>query len=193
MSQSLSVAALALSIISITWNVLLTHLRSPRITVEVRRHKVHLPDASVNSTVVLAVINHGTEAMTIRNVGLRAGDHSWELDFEECQRDGGPLPNGLRPLPIRIEGHDCKIWEYSDDQFSCVNGSAEIWGYADRYRTLRFQLWAWANQDKRAHKRAVSYRPALLELSPVPQSLDTPIANSHVMLNPSTGPSPQGG
>jgi hypothetical protein len=164
MSQGLPMVALALSVLSITWNVLLTHLRSPRITVEVRRHKVHLPDATVGSTVVLAVINHGTEGMTIRNIGLRADDHAWELDFEESQRNGGPLPKGPQLLPIRIEGHDCKVWEYSDDQFSCVNSKTKIRGYADRYRTFRFQLWPWADRTK----RAVSYRPALPQHPPVP-------------------------
>jgi hypothetical protein len=69
------------------------------------------------------------------------------------------LPKGPQLLPIRIEGHDCKIWEYSDDQFSCVNSNTKIWGYADRYRTFRFQLWPWAERTKRAR----SYRPALLE------------------------------
>src|SRR6202034_493147 len=132
MSQGLPMVALALSVLSITWNVLLTHLRSPRITVEVRRHKVHLPDATVGSTVVLAVINHGTEGMTIRNIGLRADDHAWELDFEESQRNGGPLPKGPQLLPIRIEGHDCKAWEYGDDQFPYVKSTVKIWGYADR-------------------------------------------------------------
>jgi hypothetical protein len=158
MSHGLPMAALVLSVVSIVWNLLLTHLRSPRITVEVRRHKVHLSDASLGSTVVLAVINHGTEAMTIRNIGLRADDQAWELDFEKFQREGGPLPKGPQLLPIRIEGHDCKIWEYSDDQFSCVNSNTKIWGYAERYRTFRFQLWPWAERTK----RALSYRPALL-------------------------------
>jgi hypothetical protein len=169
MSHGLSVAALTLSIVSITFNLLLTHLRSPRITVEVRRHKVHLPDASVNSTVVLAVINHGTEAMTIRNIGLRADNHTWELDFEESQRGGGPLPKGPQPLPMRIEGHDCKIWEYNDDQFSCLSGNAKIWGYADRYTTFRLRLWVRANRTK----RAISHRPALLELSRAPRRFKT--------------------
>jgi hypothetical protein len=151
--------------------------------VEVRRDKTLSQKAAAHSTLVLAVINHGTEAMTVRNIGLRADDHTWELDFERLQREGGPLPQGPQPLPIRIEGHDCKIWEHSPDRFPYLNDATKIWAYADQYRTLRFLLWPWVDRTK----RAVSYRPAILKPAKSAHQNWTPHQRGSVT-RPKTGP-----
>ena len=74
-------------------------------------------------TFVLTVINNGSDAITIKTIGFRPADQRRSrpnLDFLETWRSPGrwhsrPLVVNEALLPDRIEGHDCRIYEYSED------------------------------------------------------------------------------
>jgi hypothetical protein len=115
---ALSVAGFVLSIVANVWSFGLTFVRWPRVSVETRSHIVLVPGSPSQDKIVLSVINRGSEAVTISNIGLRAEGGSQARDFEYDELhypDRLPDYHG-DPLPVRLEGHGALRWIYKPEQ-----------------------------------------------------------------------------
>ena len=105
--------------------------------------------AGITPPIVLTVINKGSNAVTIKTIGFAAADQQRSrtcLDFLETWRARGVLPKtrgGDALLPERIEGHDCRIYEYSEDALKALP-VGEYRGYAQRYKS--FRIWPKCNR-----------------------------------------------
>ena len=101
--------------------------------------------------IVLTVINNGSDAITIKTIGFRPADQQRStprLDFLQTWRSPGkaalPTTRGEEALlPDRIEGHDCRIYEYSEDALKTLP-AGEYRGYAQRYKS--FRIWPKCNR-----------------------------------------------
>ena len=97
--------------------------------------------------IVLTVINKGSEAITIKTIGFTPADQKRSrsrLDFLETWRNrGAALPTTFdrveAVLPVRIEGHDCRIFEYNENAVSKALLAGEYRGYAQRYKSFRIR------------------------------------------------------
>jgi hypothetical protein len=106
----------------------------------------------VAETIVLTVINNGSDPITIKTIGFTAADEQrgrTYLDFLESWRNPGkaalPATRGTEALlPDRIEGHDCRIYEYSEDALKALP-AGEYRGYAERYKS--FRVWPKCNRS----------------------------------------------
>lgn len=88
----------------------------------------------------IVVVNSGTEATTVFNVGLRSVDRSRTIDVE-YERDNGTTVNGP-DLPARIEAHGALQWTIHHELTSRFPRGTKIVGYAHRYRNYhRFPKW----------------------------------------------------
>jgi hypothetical protein len=99
----------------------------------------------IDQTLVLTVINNGSDPITVKTIGFTKADggDGDGIDFLETWRNRGiaALPTSLGTealLPDRIEGHDCRIYEYSADALKKLP-AGEYRGYAERYKS--FRIW----------------------------------------------------
>lgn len=145
------VAAFVLSVLSLTFTLLLTWLRWPRIAVE-SQQTVIVAEPKGNDVVRLTVVNRGAEATTIRNIGLTSEGGSLKLDYQELETirlaglDDAPQPKG-QELPCRIEGHGCLVWVYTEEMLARIFVAGNlIDAYADRYTLFRF--WPWRPREQ---------------------------------------------
>lgn len=153
-AQWLSSAAFFISVTALLSNLMLLWLKWPRIVVEVairngaapqpNSHHAQLHD---EDDIVLTVINNGSEAITIKSVGLtsptRVSRHRLDyLDtWHTSQTPLLPTAHGAEgPLvmPIRIEGHACAVFEYARDAMAHLPAGLAYHGYAKRYRAMRW-------------------------------------------------------
>jgi hypothetical protein len=101
--------------------------------------------------IALTVVNNGSDAVTIKTIGFRAANQQRSrtyLDFLETWRNPGkaalPTIRGIEALlPERIDGHDCRIYEYSEDALKALP-AGEYRGYAQRYKS--FRIWPKCNR-----------------------------------------------
>jgi hypothetical protein len=107
-SGALGIAGFVLSVIANLWTFGLTLVRWPRVSVESRSYQYVTPGGRDPADprprkVVLTVINRGSEAVTIGNIGLRAEDNSGRRDFEyDYIHYPERLPEGTEdPFPVR--------------------------------------------------------------------------------------------
>jgi hypothetical protein len=151
----IAASALCISVTALLSNLILMWLRWPRIVVEVAvRHDGNTPGGADHGTthcagdvVLLTVINNGSEAVTVKSVGLtQRGRGSHRLDFLHTWR--GPAPDRLpivhgagdAPImPLRIDGHGCHVFEYPPAVLSDVPRGVGYYGYAIRYQMLRWR------------------------------------------------------
>jgi hypothetical protein len=113
-------------------------------------------------TFALTVINNGSEAITVRTIGFEgtdAGGRPLRLDYLDTWRSPNqvPLPKirgGSEDavFPARIEGHDCEIYEYSDDALVELPIGIRYTGYAERYKSFRL----WPKRKRSTVRKAVS-------------------------------------
>jgi hypothetical protein len=159
----LGIAGFVLSIVALLWNVGMTWVRWPRVSVVIRQTVtigVQAVGGGLTDTtdlIRLVVINRGSEAMTIGSVGLIAPDGSRSLDYESLEKQGQPLPKG-DPLPARIEGHGCLVWEFDESMLTAFPNSARIDGYADRFTPFRKWPKRWRSSTKRTRTVVATYR-----------------------------------
>lgn len=89
------------------------------------------------------MINRGSEAVTISNIGLRAEDRAQRRDFEyDAIHDPERLPesrSGPLLLPVRLEGHGALRWIYGPQQLAEFRRGIEVRGYANIYRSFRWR------------------------------------------------------
>jgi hypothetical protein len=94
----------------------------------------------------LAVINNGSEPVTVTSVGLtQPGRGAHRLDYLHTWR--GPAPDRLPKahgaddtltMPLRIDGHGCHVFEYSPSALSEIPPGVHYHGYAKRYKAFRW-------------------------------------------------------
>ncbi len=135
---ALSVAGFVLSIVANVWNFGLTFVRWPRVSVETRAHLFVTSGPSQNK-IVLTVINRGSEAVTVSDIGLRAEDGGQWRGFEyDDLHNPHLLPSG-DPLPVRVEGHGAMRWIYGPEQLAAFRKGIDVRGYANVYKAFRLR------------------------------------------------------
>jgi hypothetical protein len=154
-TDKIAAAAFFISLSALVTNVALIWLKWPRIVVEVAvRHNGELPAAasphgpthSAGAVFLLAVINNGSEPVTVTSVGLtQPGRGAHRLDYLHTWR--GPAPDRLPKahgaddtltMPLRIDGHGCHVFEYSPSALSEIPPGVHYHGYAKRYKAFRW-------------------------------------------------------
>ncbi len=113
--MSLGILGFALSVVALLWNLAVTWLKWPRIRVEI------FPIVGAAETYRLIIVNLGSEAITLRSIGLGTRTSPHALDYATDRFRGGPLPEGA-DLPARIEGHDLRMWTYNEELLRCSQG-----------------------------------------------------------------------
>jgi hypothetical protein len=154
-TDKIAAAAFFISLSALVTNVALMWLKWPRIVVEVAvRHNGELPAAasahgpthSAGEVFLLAVINNGSEPVTLTSVGLtQPGRGAHRLDYLHTWI--GPAPDRLPKahgaddtltMPLRIDGHGCHVFEYSPSALSEIPPGVHYHGYAKRYKAFRW-------------------------------------------------------
>jgi hypothetical protein len=158
-SDVVAIAAFAISLTALLWNVAVMWLKWPRIVVEVavRRHLMTGVDkqgeisSSEDDAFVLTIVNNGAEPVTIKSMGFTGSgtNKKFRLDYLNTWRaptgaelpkrqgeDDGPL------LPVRIQGHDCHTYEYTESALLQLPPDVGYHGYAQRYKAFRW----WPNR-----------------------------------------------
>ena len=157
-SDWLAIAALALSTFAFTATNLLVWLRWPRTTVDITGRTSCIitsgADGGTFDQIVVAVVNRGAEAVTIRSIGLAVAkmpDGS-KLDTPNVMWDyeaAGTMTKSSVPagpdMPARIEAHGVQIWKFSNEMLGMFPGGSEVIAYADRYKAFRF--WPYRGRD----------------------------------------------
>jgi hypothetical protein len=106
------------------------------------------PSPPQTDTLVLTVINNGSEAMTIKTIGFITAKQSGtqQIDFLDAYRSpaGEVLPKTrdgkVAVFPVRIEGHDCRIYEWDENSLATLATGRYYHGYADRYKSFRWSV-----------------------------------------------------
>ena len=95
---------------------------------------------------MLCVINNGSEAVTLKSVGLENRTRDHRLDYLETWHGATEpqLPvirgNTATPaMPLRVEAHACAMFEYHVGAVSALERDVEYHGYATRYRAFRWR------------------------------------------------------
>ena len=139
-AQWLSSAAFCISMTALLSNLGLLWLKWPRIIVEVAVRS--------GNNVVLTVVNNGSEAVTIKSVGLTspAGVGGHQLDYLDTwhtsQTPSLPRAHGAQQplvMPARVDGHASAVFEYGCDALAQLPPGRAYRGYAKRYRAWRWR------------------------------------------------------
>jgi len=150
-AQWLSSAAFCISMTALFSNLGVLWLKWPRIIVEVavrRGASNGTEGCDAADSVVLTVVNNGSEAVTIKSVGLTspAGLDGHQLDYLDTwhtsQTTSLPRAHGAhQPLvmPARIDGHASAVFEYGCDALAQLPPGRAYSGYAMRYRAWRWR------------------------------------------------------
>jgi hypothetical protein len=160
-SEVVAIAAFAISLTALLWNVAVMWLKWPRIVVEVAVRRRLSPttgaqkqgglSSSEDEAFVLNIINNGSEPVTIKSMGFKGSgtNKKFRLDYLNTWRapTGAALPKrrgaGDEPvLPVRIQGHDCHVYEYTESALLELPADVDYHGYAQRYRAFRW----WPNR-----------------------------------------------
>jgi hypothetical protein len=156
-SYIVAIAAFAISPTALLWNVAVMWLKWPRIVVEVavRRRLGPMTDSqervggssSAQEALVLTVINNGAEPVTIKSMGFKGSGTNkvFRLDYLGTWRapNGCALPkrrgaDGEPTLPVRIQGHDCHVYQYTESAILELSPGVDYHGYAQRYKAFRW-------------------------------------------------------
>ena len=149
-------AAFCISLTALMSNLILMWLRWPRIIVEVAvRHDGESADAaserittpSTGEVFLLTVINNGSDPATVKSVGLtRRGRGAHRLDYLHTWQgpaaDRPPIAHGAGDaliMPLRIDGHSCRVFEYTQAALQDMPPGVHYHGYANRYKAFRWR------------------------------------------------------
>lgn len=160
-SDIVAIAAFAISLTALLWNVAVMWLKWPRIVVEVAVRRRLGPMTGSQERVgssstgqeafVLTIINNGAEPVTIKSMGFTGSltNKKFRLDYLNTWRAAAraELPkrrgvDGEPVLPVRIQGHDCHIYEYAESALQQLPPDVDYHGYAQRYKAFRW----WPNR-----------------------------------------------
>jgi hypothetical protein len=129
-----ALAAFAISLTALLWNVSVMWLKWPRIVVEVA-----VRGRCEDEAFVLTIINNGSEPVTIKSMGFTGPGASkkFRLDYLIMWRASTvvelPKRRGadVEPvLPVRIQGHDCHVYEYTESALVDLPRDVDYHGYA---------------------------------------------------------------
>ena len=143
-----AIAAFAISLTALLWNVAVMWLKWPRIVVEVA---VRRAEDSEDEAFVLTIINNGAEPVTIKSMGFKGlrTHKKFRLDYLDTWHapTGAELPkrrgaNDEPVLPVRIQGHDCHVYVYTEPALLELPAGVDYHGYAQRYKAFRW----WPNR-----------------------------------------------
>jgi hypothetical protein len=150
-SEVVAIAAFAISLTALLWNVAVMWLKWPRIVVEVA---VRRAEGSEDDAFVLTIINNGAEPVTIKSMGFKGSrthktNKKFRLDYLDTWRapTGAELPkrrgsDNEPVLPVRIQGHDCHVYEYTESALLELPADVDYHAYAQRYKAFRW----WPNR-----------------------------------------------
>jgi hypothetical protein len=160
-SDVVAIAAFAISLTALLWNVGVMWLKWPRIVVEVAvRPRLSTMtgvqkqggiSSSEDEAFVLTIINNGSEPVTIKSMGFTGSgtNKKFRLDYLNTWRaqSGAELPKRRGAddepvLPVRIQGHDCHVYEYPESALLELPPDVDYHGYAQRYKAFRW----WPNR-----------------------------------------------
>jgi hypothetical protein len=135
-------AAFFISMTALTSNLILLWLRWPRIVVEVA-----VRDPGAGDVFLLTVVNNGSEPVTVKSVGLtQSGRGTHRLDYLHTWRERAanqlPTVHGKVDnlvMPLRIDAHDCHVFEYPASALSDLPTGVPYHGYAVRYEAFRWR------------------------------------------------------
>ena len=146
--------ALAVSLVTLAWNLLQTYLRWPRIGVILRQHiYIDMTADTAYDRFDLVVINNGAEDATIATVGIRSEDRSRTFDVQRVRDNGGRVDGP--ELPARVEAHGAILWRVGPEELSDFPPNTTVLGYAHRYRTFRKHPKRWRNPI-RVHQTVIA-------------------------------------
>ena len=138
---ALSVAGFVLAIIANVWSFGLTLVRWPRVSVETHAHLFRGDEE--RDKIVLVVINRGSEAVTISNIGLRPEDPSGsgrrDYEYDDLHHPDRLPESTHDPLPVRLEGHGTLRWVYRSHQLEHFRDGTDVRGYAKVYCSFRWR------------------------------------------------------
>jgi hypothetical protein len=160
-SDVVAMAAFAISLTALLWNVAVMWLKWPRIVIEVAVRRRLSPmtgvqthggiSSSEEEAFVLTIINNGSEPVTIKTMGFKGSgtNKKFRLDYLNTWRapTGAELPkrrgaDDEPALPVRIQGHDCHVYEYTESALLELAPDVDYHGYAQRYKAFRW----WPNR-----------------------------------------------
>ena len=130
-------------------------LKWPRIVIEVavRRHlmtgahKQGEISSSEDDAFVLTIINNGAEPVTIKSMGFTGSgtNKNFRLDYLDTWRapTAAELPKRQGEddepvVPVRIQGHDCHVYEYTESALQQLPPDVDYHGYAQRHKAFRW-------------------------------------------------------
>jgi hypothetical protein len=135
----MTVAAFFVTVIATLWSFAWVFVRLPRVAVETRTHLRLVPGAENQNRIELTVINRGSEALTICNIGLRdAVDRGGVVrDFARDHADHpDAIPHSTHDvLPCRIEGHGALRFTYMPEQLALFPSGTVVRGYTQHLNT----------------------------------------------------------
>jgi hypothetical protein len=105
------------------------------------------------------VINQGSEAVTLANVGLRSTDRTININVENLVMQGLPAPQPK--LPTRLEAHGALFWDFTGEYTKQLPAGVPFHGYTVRFKPLH----RWSRKSKRTMYRE--------HLSPFPEVKDS--------------------
>jgi hypothetical protein len=160
-SDVVAIAAFAISLTALFWNVAVMWLKWPRLVIEVAVLRRLSPmngvrkqgglSSSEEEAFILTIINNGSEPVTIKSMGFKGSgtNKKFRLDYLNTWRapSGAELPKGRGAddepvLPVRIQGHDCHVYEYPESALLELPPDVDYHGYAQRYKAFRW----WPNR-----------------------------------------------
>lgn len=134
-------AAFTISLAALSSNLTILWLKWPRLIVEVAAQAAVAGDGCA---FVVSVINNGSEAITLRSVGLTTETRSHRLDYLATWHAAHTalLPttgDSTTAMPLRVEAHDCVTFNYGAAATAELPWSTPHRGYATRYRAFRWR------------------------------------------------------
>jgi hypothetical protein len=161
----MTVAGFVVTVIATVWSFAWVFVRLPRVAVETRRHIRVVPGAERADRIELTVINRGSEAVTISNIGLRADNKSFARDYARDQidypdqRPDCTFADDDARLPLRVEGHGALRWIYMPHHLAEFP-KGDVRGYAMAYRFFR---WPWLSDEALTERTIEARRTELIE------------------------------
>ena len=132
-SQLLSLVAIAISAIALAWSVISSLLRLPRVGVVLGKSvHIRVAEVEIETSYVVSVINGGSEAITITDVGLSQPRGAIVFSVDRIRADGNEEIKG-DSLPVRVEAHGSCTWVIPEKLIR-VAPSLPMYAYALRYR-----------------------------------------------------------
>lgn len=132
-SQLLPIVAIAISAVALAWSVISSFLRLPRVAVILGKSvHIHVSEDEIETSYVVSVINGGSEAITITDVGLSQPRGAILFSVDRARAEGNNEVKG-DALPVRVDAHGSCTWVIPGTLVR-FEASKPMYAYALRYR-----------------------------------------------------------